>query len=61
MEKPAEKKRCVSAILPESLHQQLVEQVAKEIVHRKNRKKRITVSTVICRALEEYLNKCQKA
>ena len=61
MEKPSEKMHCELTILPDSVHQRLLHQVAKEAAERKNRKKYITTSRVIARAVEEYLDRCQKA
>ena len=61
MQKPSEKMRCELTLLPDSLHQRLLQQVAKEAAKPKNRKKYVTPSRIIARAVEEYLNRCQKA
>ena len=61
MQKPTEKMHCELTLLPEGIHQRLLQQVAKEAAKPKNAKKFITPSRIIARAVEEYLNMCQKA
>ena len=61
MKEPTEKMHCELTILPDSLHQRLLQMVAKEAAKPKNRKKFITPSRIIARAVEYYLDRCRKA